>query len=303
MDVLRRVEDEWVIDFGTEMPLEKASSYEAPFAYAVENVYPVRKDNRRALRRERWWIHSDPQPSMRASINSLNRYVATVRVAKHRIFVWLSKDVLCSNKLIVIAREDDYLFGVLHSRLHEVWSLANSSRHGVGNDPAYTPTTTFETYPFPWPPGREPGEADDPRVAAIARAARALVAWRDAWLNPPPPDKGTLDVAYERLIKARTLTNLYNGLVYFRATSRNRVFAKNPVSTTPFDRAEFDKQTRRSVSPAEIQELDDLHHALDAAVFRAYGWTDADGRPETLSDEAILERLLALNRERAASDE
>jgi hypothetical protein len=121
-------------------------------------------------------------------------------------------------------------------------------------------------------------------VADIAHWARALARWRDEWLNPPPPAPGTLDVAYDRLIKVRTLTNLYNGLVTFRAH-------KGPA----FDRAAFDKETRRSVTPDQIEELDDIHRALDAAVLRAYGW------PETLSDEQILERLLALNLARAAS--
>jgi hypothetical protein len=64
----------------------------------------------------------------------------------------------------------------------------------------YTPTSTFETYPFPWPPGKEPVE--DPRVEAIARAAKELVEKRDAWLNPPG--------ATEAELKKRTLTNLYN---------------------------------------------------------------------------------------------
>lgn len=140
-------------------------------------------------------------------------------------------------------------------------------------------------------------------VADIARWARALADWRDAWLNPPPPAKGTIDVAWERLIKARTLTNLYNGLVYWRETRPDRSarevspgqgLERRPVrSIEPFDRATFDKETRKSVTPAEIQELDDIHRALDAAVLRAYGW------PEDLSDEAILERLLALNLERS----
>ena len=39
--------------------------------------------------------------------------------------------------------------------------------------------------------------------------------------------------------------------------------------------------------------LDNAHKTLDAAVFAANGW------PADLSDEAILERLLALNLERA----
>ena len=100
----------------------------------------------------------------------------------------------------VFARDDDYFFGVLHSRLHELWSLATSSRHGVGNDPTYNNTTCFETFPFPWPPGCEP--AGDPRVEAIAQAARELVEKRDRWLSP--------EGATEAELKQRTLTNLYN---------------------------------------------------------------------------------------------
>jgi hypothetical protein len=131
-----------------------------------------------------------------------------------------------------------------------------------------------------------------------------LSAGLDAWLNPPPPAKGTLDVAYDRLIKARTLTNLYNGLVYYRETTDHRRQTtghglagsrrSSVVGRPHFDRATFDKETRKSVTPAEIQELDDIHRALDAAVLRAYGW------PADLNDEAILERLLALNLGRAA---
>ena len=59
---------------------------------------------------------------------------------------------------------------------------------------------TFETFSFPWPPGKEP--SDDPRVQAIAQAARELVEKRDVWLNPP----GASDTE----LKKRTLTNLYN---------------------------------------------------------------------------------------------
>ena len=42
--------------------------------------------------------------------------------------------------------------------------------------------------------------------------------------------------------------------------------------------------------------LDQAHRKLDAAVFAAYGWDAA------MSDEQILEKLLALNLERAAAE-
>jgi type II restriction/modification system DNA methylase subunit YeeA len=177
----------------------------------------------------------------------LNRFIATPGVAKHRIFVWQPVEVVCNQGTLVFVRDDDYFFGVLHSRVHEVWSLRTSPRHGVGNDPTYNAESCFETFPFPWPPGQEP--AGDPRVEAIAEAARALVAQRDAWLNPAG--------ASEAELKKRTLTNLYN---------------------------------------ARPTWLDLAHRRLDAAVLDAYGW------PHDLSDEAILERLLGLNLERAAAD-
>jgi len=76
-----------------------------------------------------------------------------------------------------------WALGVRPSRAHEVWSLRTGTRLGVGNDPRSTPTACFETFPLPWPPGREP--ADDPRVAAIAAAAKDLDEKRRAWLDPP----------------------------------------------------------------------------------------------------------------------
>ena len=85
----------------------------------------------------------------------------------------------------------------------------------MGNDPSYSSSRTFETFPFPWPPGREP--ADDPRVAAIAAAARDLVAKRDAWLNPPDADAAEL--------RKRTLTNLYNARPQWLALAHARLDA------------------------------------------------------------------------------
>ena len=78
--------------------------------------------------------------------------------------------------------------GRLHSRFHETWSLRLCTWLGKGNDPRYTPTTTFETFPFPR--GLAPNVlatdyAADPRAAAIADAAQRLVELRDRWLHPP----------------------------------------------------------------------------------------------------------------------
>jgi hypothetical protein len=108
----------------------------------------------------------------------LPRYIATPAVAKHRIFVWVPPEVLCNQRNLVFARHDDYFFGILQSKPHELWALRTGST--LEDRPCYTPTTTFDTFPFPWHPGQE--EQADPKVQAIAGAARDLVCLRDPWL-------------------------------------------------------------------------------------------------------------------------
>lgn len=270
IDVTRRSRDGWIIDFGTGMPEAEAALYEAPFQYVLENVKPERDRNNREAYRKYWWRHGEPRIAMRAALKPLARYIATPHVSKHRLFVWLSTSVLPDKMLIVIARDDDTTFGILHSRFHELWALRMGTSLGVGNDPRYTPTTTFETFPFPT--GLTPDipateQAADPRAQAIAAAARRLVELRDTWLNPPEwvrhepevvagyPDRilPVDDTAAKELAR-RTLTNLYN---------------------------------------ARPAWLANAHLALDEAVEAAYGW-----EPD-ITDEEVLRRLLELNRERA----
>ena len=84
---------------------------------------------------------------------------------------------------------------------------------GVGNDLRYTPTTCFETFPLPWPPGEEP--EGGPRVGAIAEAAHRLDELRRNWLNP--------EGASEAELKKRTLTNLYNARPTWLANAHDRL--------------------------------------------------------------------------------
>ena len=184
----------WTIDFAL-LPMEEAAQYEAPFEYVRQHVLPARQ-SRRADFRGMWWQYARPRPEMRAALVGKARIIVTPEVSKHRIFVWVSTTVLCNQQVLVFARDDDYFFGVMHSHLHEVWALELGT--ALEDRPRYTPTTCFETFPMPWPPGREP--TTDPRCAAIAVAARELVEKRDAWLaGTDPGDK-----------KPRSLTRLYN---------------------------------------------------------------------------------------------
>ena len=266
MDVARRPAGKWIIDFGSSMRESDSALYEAPFAYVVEHVKPARIRDRARQTREFWWRHERPRPEMWEALRGLSRYIATPAVAKYRPFVWRDVRTCPDQQLIVISRDDDTTFGILHSRFHEVWSLRLGTRLGKGNDPRYTPTTTFETFPFPkelTPNIPAADYANNPHAVAIAEAARRLVELRDRWLNPPEwvewedepvpgypkrPVPRNEDAA--KALKKRTLTNLYN--------------------TRP-------------------QWLADAHATLDAVVAAAYGW------PADISEDKALRELLALN--------
>jgi type II restriction/modification system DNA methylase subunit YeeA len=200
-DITDRPANRWIIDFG-KMNEMQAAQYQAPFEYLKEFVKEKREKNRDRQRRENWWHLGRSGGNLKEASAALSRIVVTSRVSKHRFFIWAPPDAVPDTRVVAIARDDNYTFGVLHSSIHQAWFEFTSSRHGVGNDPTYNPTVCFDTYPFPWPPGTEPSEKKDPRVKAIADAARELVSLRDAWLNPPN--------ASEDDLKDRTLTKLYN---------------------------------------------------------------------------------------------
>ena len=269
-DVTRRPRDMFIVDFGTELSVEHAAEYEQPFAYILEHVQHVRSSNREERTKQLWWRHQRPRRKMRAELAPLRRFLSTPSLAKHRLFVWMSAPTIPDHQLFVFARDDDYTFGVLHSRAHELWSLRMGT--SLEDRPRYTPTTTFETFPFPWPLNA-PDEALKPEQRthrdAIGKAARELDVKRRLWLNPPewvreepdvipslPPRLLPVDEHAETELRKRTLTNLYN---------------ERPTW------------------------LANLHAALDAAVFAAYGW------PPDIGDDEMLERLLALNLERAGA--
>ena len=266
-DITGRSRGMFIIDFGTDMSADDAAFFQEPFRHVDKHVRPTREKNKRKAYRERWWIHVEPRPAMRRSLALLPRFVITPTLAKHRLFTWLSAPTLPDHQLIAIARDDDYAFGVLHSRPHELWSLRMGT--SLEDRPRYTPTTTFETFPFPWPLST-PDEALTPEQRehcdAIGKAARELDEKRRLWLNPPewvravpdvisslPPRLLPVDEHAEQQLKQRTLTNLYN---------------ERPTW------------------------LANLHATLDTAVCAAYGW------PSDVTDDHILERLLALNQER-----
>ena len=149
MDITRRPSGMWIIDFGIYADENKAALYEKPFAYLVEHVRCQRNANREDRTSCNWWLHRRSGEDLRTAISNLKRYICTPRVSKYRLFIWLESSIYPDSATFIIARSDDTTFGILHSRFHELWTLRTCTWIGKGNDPRYTPTTCFDTFPFP----------------------------------------------------------------------------------------------------------------------------------------------------------
>jgi hypothetical protein len=279
------------------------------------------------------------------AVAPLRRFIATLSTAKHRLFVWLEQPTFPDQQLYVIARDDDFFFGVLHSRLHEVWALKQGTR--LETRPRYTPTTCFETFPFPFADDlaeqpenleaelnaakhyahivlrEEPAAYQsagssrreealtkksgvkmslvtssatrEQHRAAIAAAAQELNELRERWLNPPEwtaetilEFPGTVGGPWSRYIDKSAIRNPQSqiGLVrYPRLEPKDADCA-----------AKLKERTLTKLYNERPAWLDLAHKKLDAAVAAAYGW------PADLTDEQILEKLLALNLARAAEE-
>ncbi|MCP4592754.1 MAG: hypothetical protein GY842_18620 [bacterium] len=189
LDITRRKRGEWIIDFGAEQLEIDAAQYEAPFERVVAVVKPARDKVRTGFERELWWRHARPVPELRAKLALLPRFIGTARVAKHRLFVFLDGEGLPDGQIVVFARSDDYFFGVLHSSIHELWALRQGTQ--LEDRPRYTPTTCFETFPLPWPPGSEPLNVAQPppagRNADVARTDADVAQPPSAGMNPQDP--------------------------------------------------------------------------------------------------------------------
>jgi hypothetical protein len=154
----------FVVDFGFRS-LEQAMGYPAALDRVRERVKPLRDVNRDAGFREHWWRFGRPRGEMRAAIESLPRFIAGNAQGKRFLFCWVDARVCPSNLTNVFAFDDDYAIGILTSSIHGAWAHSESST--LEDRPRYTPTSCFETFPWPQP--------NDGARAEIGQITRSLI--------------------------------------------------------------------------------------------------------------------------------
>lgn len=212
-----------------------------------------------------WWQFLDRCDPLMDALGPLERCLVTANVTKHLVFAWQPKQRVLSNALRVFAFDGASQFCTLQSRVHEPWARLLSS--SLEDRLRYSASDCFETFPFPRP---------NPRTVIPA-----------------------LDEIGQRLydLRAKYMLDENVGLTI----TYNRL--KDPACIEP-----------------RILELRKLHEEMDRTVLEAYGEGDPDGRwreigvppfcpmndddkksVETFED-AVIDRLFALNGKRAAAE-
>lgn len=232
-----------------------------------------------------WWLFGKPRSELRAALRELPRYVATPETTKHRTFQFLDRSIRPDNMVIAIGLEDPAVLAVLSTRFHVHFAIHSGGWMGLGNDPRYTKSKTFDPFPFP---------AFDALAPDLRRRLANLGERLDAFRKDRLATNAHL-----------TMTGLYNALEKARELDAG--------IGDPMTEAERD-----TYEAGQIRVLASIHDDIDRAVLEAYGWTDLAPSlvgqvgatlpsphktpAQEEAEEELLTRLVALNEARAVEE-
>ncbi len=166
-----RAPTRWVIDFG-QMSLEEAEAFPSCLAIIRDRVKPIREGLRRESYRRRWWQFAEPVPSMRKATADLKRWGVAAITGKRLLISWGRAPWTPSHACVIFATESEYVIGVASSRFHATWARVQCST--LGESLRYTPSSAFETFPFP--PTPSPAQRNE-----VASAIKRVLELRDTY--------------------------------------------------------------------------------------------------------------------------
>ncbi|TNC74148.1 class I SAM-dependent DNA methyltransferase [Rubellimicrobium roseum] len=289
-DLAQRSRGAMVIDLHGLTAEQVRDRFPSVYEHVTDHVRPHREENKRDSYRDKWWAFGEPRADLRAFTQALPRFIVTVETTRHRLFRFLPTGTLPDNMLVTVGLSDAVALALLSSRVHVGWAIAAGGWLGVGNDPRYSKTKTFDPFPLPT---LLTDPMPDGHAAALRDRLRDIGERLEAFRS-------------ERLaaLPQLTLTDLYNLLERCR-----EAFNGGP---------HLSDEEREDHARAHISILAELHDDLDRAALGAWGWDELApalvGRPgatlpsdlkspeQEEAENELLARLVALNAERRAEE-
>ncbi len=289
-DIAQRPRGVMVIDLYPLTANEVRDRFPKVYQHVAERVKPERdakvgRSVDMAEYAKKWWLFGKVRSELRPVLQPLGRYIATAETSKHRFFQFLDSKIRPDNMLVCIGSDAGSLLAVLSSRANVCWSIVAGGWLGMGNDPRYSKSRTFDPMPFPIRVGAD-GSGN-----ALTELGSRLDSFRKERLSE-----------HEFL----TMTLLYNVLERVRELEND------------CDVPLFTAKEKEIHEAGLVSVLKDIHDDIDRAVFEAYGWADLIpalvGKPgatipslhktpeQAEAEEELLTRLVALNRERVEEE-
>lgn len=243
----------YIINF-FDWSIEKAMEYEGPFLRVKNLVKPFREQNKRAVYREKWWMYGERRVGLYENLGKLNFCFVITATTKYLNLVRQKTDKIFAKSLYVFTIEEFSKFTIVQSSLHDLWARKFSST--LGDTLSYTPSTCFDTFPFP-------DKLNTEKLKLIDKIGETYHEYRRQLM----------------LSMQLGLTKTYN-LFHCNAITKDAVNAKDKqvaalqkhLANTP-DTISFEKAIQG------ILKFRELHMQMDDAVLDAYGWRPTPSLP------------------------
>jgi len=136
----------WVINFH-DWSLDEASRYPDCLSIVERKVKPVRAKSKGKEYRELWWQFARRGVELYQAIGDKEQVLVKAQVSSTWGWVFVPTGIVFDSKLNVFPNEGWGEYGVLQSFVHREWMWRYSTT--LETRDTYTPTTCFETFPFP----------------------------------------------------------------------------------------------------------------------------------------------------------
>ena len=151
----RHAHHRYVIDFGDRSEAECRSKWPSLMAIIEDNVKPARLESERKSKSSHgsraaglWWQHYHGAKDLYTAVGPLERVlVVNSQATRHLALTFLPSRMVFAHSLDVLPVDTHASFCTLQSRPHEIWARFFGST--LEDRLRYTPTSCFETLPFP----------------------------------------------------------------------------------------------------------------------------------------------------------
>lgn len=269
----------YVINFG-QMTEEEARQWPDLMAIVEATVKPERLAQKREIRARYWWRFGEVAPALYDAIRGMDRVLVCSQTSKYLSFVFAAAGTVFSHKLVVFPFRNNAAFAILQSQCHQSWAYFLGST--MKDDPVYTPSDCFETFPFPpnWesnPALEAAGKAyHEFRAALMVRNNEGLTKTYNGFHDPEESDPDILHLRELHAAMDRAVLDAY-GWTGIQPTCEFLLDYE--------EKEDQDEEAAQAVRPGARRKKKPWR----------YRW------PDETRDE-VLARLLKLNAERARAE-